>query len=72
MDIALGGSLITPPANHITMKGGRSLVDRNLIALTNFTNIGIYLIARSMLVVNPPKRQNVIDNERYSLSPLRT
>ena len=56
----------------MTMKGGRNLFDRHLIALTNFTDIGIYLIACSMLVANPPRRQNVIDNERHLLSPLRT
>jgi len=69
-EIVLGGYLITPPANHLSMRGGRSLVDRHLMALTNFTDGGNYLIARSMLAVNPPRRQIVMDSERQLLSSL--
>lgn len=61
------------PAKHLSMRGGRSLVDKHLLALTDFTDVGNYLIARSILAVNPPGRQIVMDSERQlpsrSLSP---
>ena len=41
------------------------------MALTNFTDVDVYLIARSMLVVNPI-RQTVMDSERQFPSPRRT
>ena len=69
MDSALGGYMIAAPVKYVSMKAEGSLVHRDLMTLTNFTDIGVYLIARGMLVVNPTRRQTVMDSDRQLPPP---
>lgn len=57
------------PAKHVSIMGRGSLVARHLIALTNFTDVGVYLIGRSMLAANPPRRQTLMNSKRQLPSP---